>query len=363
MSDTMKLSFCVPLYNRADSVTTCVESLIAQTLPADQYEIIVVDDGSTDGGGESVERLFAIRRFANGRVVRLDDNSGGASTPRNVAVGLARGDLLFFVDSDDYVCPDLAERVCDYAQWHGSDVIYVKYGQVGEGLVPAKGFAEHGDLPQADIIKDKLLYATMVHKGFRRSEWLRLGLAFDPMVQVYEDMLVTVRFLVGTVVHSILADKEYYWFVNRATDRLHAASQPLTTTFQVYAATIDAIINSCLDEPYRMEAAAIIVNRVMRHGPAACHPYLDRHCPASETTGWMALWRDLLAHLPIAADRFVSPDLRNQVTALRRGNVTMTRWAVWIEGLSGTNRTLSRLLRRVYRGLVGWCWRTKPNPR
>jgi len=345
----MKISFCVPAHNRAESVVTCVESLISQTMPADEYEIIVVDDGSTDGSADVVELLFAERGFGNGRVVRLPTNSGGASVPRNEAARLAVGDYLFFVDSDDYVTSDLAERVWACAQENDSDLIYVKHGQVGEGLVPAKGFAERGSRGRADIIGDKLLYATMVHKAFRRSEWVRLGMRFDPRIRVYEDMLVTVQFLFGTSVHSVLADKEYYFLVNREEVRLHDADQSLETTFELYAAVLDAILGSGLRErTYQLNSAATIINRIMRFGPASSHPYLGRTCPDSEVARWMGLWSGLLAHLPRAADRFVSARLRNQVRGLRLGRVGVVRRAVWIEDLRGRHRTLSRVLRRVY---------------
>lgn len=355
----MKLSFCVPVYNRAESLATCLKSLVGQTLAADDYEVIVVDDGSTDGSADVAERVFAESQFGHGRVIRLPENTGGASTPRNVAVEHASGDYLFFVDSDDYVAPELAERVCVYAGENSSDLVYVKYGVVGEGLIPPKVFSSRGSLPQADIIENGLLYATMVHKGFRRSEWLRLGLGFDPGVRVYEDMLVTVRFLFGTSRVSVLADQEYYFFVNHGDDRLHHAEQSLECTFGLYADVLDAIMASDLgDDSFRSHCAAIIINRIAQHGPASGHPYLSRSLPKAEARRWMGLWRGLLAgHLPLDADRFLAPKLYNEIRSLRRGNLTAARIAVWIEDIRPAHPTPSRILRRLFRTITTIMWK------
>lgn len=347
----MKLSFCVPVYNRADRISVCLESLVDQTLPADDYEIIVVDDGSTDGSAEAATRFFEHRGFSHGYVHRLSENSGGASVPRNEAVRHARGNYLFFVDSDDHVSPDLAARVTSYATDNASDLVYVKYGVDGEGLIPPKAFSSHGNLPQADIVRDGLLYATMVHKAFLRSAWVRLGLAFDPGIRVYEDMLVTVKFLFGTKNHSVLADQEYYFFVNHGAGHLHDSTQPLETTFRLYAEVLDTILASSLgDETYRLTCAAVIINRIARHGPASVSPHLSDSLPAQDVREWLGLWHSLLAsHFPVGADHFVAPPLLNTIRSLRRGNLTAVRISVRIEALHTTHPTLSRVLRRLFR--------------
>ena len=347
----MKLSFCIPVYNRVDRIGACLESLIEQTLPEDEYEIIVVDDGSTDGSTRVVTELFDKRSFRHGYVHHLPKNSGGASVPRNEAVRHARGDYLFFVDSDDYVSPDLAQRICSFAEENSSDLVYVKYGVVGEGLVPPKAFSAHGNLPRADIVRDGLLYATMVHKAFRRSEWERLGLAFNPDIRVYEDMLVTVKFLFGTQTCSVLADQDYYFFVNHGGDHLHDVKQPLETTFELYSDITDTIMASTLSLDYRLRCVAIILNRIARHGPASVAPHMSDS--RKEARGWLSLWYELLAyHCTKEADRFLAPDLFNQIRSLRRGNLTAVKIAAWIENLHNSRPTMSRVLRRLFRYII-----------
>ena len=93
MAGHRSISVVVPSYNRAQLLPRTLETILAQTSPAE--EIIVVDDGSTDGSPDMVREVF------QGRVrVQVIPNSGDASA-RNVGVSLATGDLVAFCDSDD----------------------------------------------------------------------------------------------------------------------------------------------------------------------------------------------------------------------------------------------------------------------
>lgn len=97
-------SLIVPTYNRADILAQTLPALLNQTVPADRYEIVVIDDGSTDRT-EEVARSFTethlkYHRFAN----------GGRSIARNRALAVARGDLLVFVDDDAFVSREFLEE-------------------------------------------------------------------------------------------------------------------------------------------------------------------------------------------------------------------------------------------------------------
>ncbi|MGW2058030.1 glycosyltransferase family 2 protein [Streptomyces sp. NPDC001840] len=97
---TARVSVVIPNYNYARTLELCLNSLAAQTLPP--YEVIVSDDASTD---DSVE---VARRF-DCRVLRAERN-GGVSAARNAGAAAARGDILFFLDSDQALTPDSLEN-------------------------------------------------------------------------------------------------------------------------------------------------------------------------------------------------------------------------------------------------------------
>jgi glycosyltransferase involved in cell wall biosynthesis len=94
----MKISALIPTYNRRDFVQRAVRSILAQTVPVD--EIIVVDDGSTDGTAEEVERAFGDRV----RVVRQVNQ--GVAAARRRAILESKGEWVAFLDSDDEWTPD-----------------------------------------------------------------------------------------------------------------------------------------------------------------------------------------------------------------------------------------------------------------
>ena len=99
------ISVIVPVYNIMDYLPRCVQSLRRQTYR--NLEILLVDDGSTDGTGQLCEQLAA----QDGRIRVLHKENGGTSSARNLGIENARGKFLGFVDSDDYVEPDMYMRL------------------------------------------------------------------------------------------------------------------------------------------------------------------------------------------------------------------------------------------------------------
>ena len=98
-----KISVIVPVYNSIDCLEKCVRSICAQTY--ENLEILLIDDGSTDGTDKLCDKLAVEDR----RICVYHKKNGGASSARNMGIGLAAGAYLGFVDSDDYIEPDMYE--------------------------------------------------------------------------------------------------------------------------------------------------------------------------------------------------------------------------------------------------------------
>ena len=114
----MKLSVIVPVYKAEAYLKTCVDSLLGQTLP--DMEIILVDDGSPDRSG-AIMADYAAAYPDKIKTLTLDN--GGQGRARNHRLSLATGTYMGFVDSDDWVEPDMYETMCRTADEQNADVV------------------------------------------------------------------------------------------------------------------------------------------------------------------------------------------------------------------------------------------------
>lgn len=108
------VSIIVPVYNRADYLPDCIRSIQAQT--HQNYELILIDDGSTD----ATPALCAELAEADPRIVVLSGSHAGVSAARNLGLDAAKGDFVFFVDSDDAIHPLLLETLVTGMLEHGA---------------------------------------------------------------------------------------------------------------------------------------------------------------------------------------------------------------------------------------------------
>jgi len=98
----MKLSIIVPLFNKELYIERCLKSLLAQDLPQYQYEIIIVDDGSTDAGGSIALNYTEMHT----NVYCFQQQNKGIGASRNRGLDFAKGVYVYFMDSDDYLAED-----------------------------------------------------------------------------------------------------------------------------------------------------------------------------------------------------------------------------------------------------------------
>jgi len=122
------LSIIVPVYNILEYLPRCVESLTTQTYQ--NLEILLVDDGSTDGTGELCDRLAG----EDTRIRVLHKENGGSSSARNLGISQAKGEYLGFIDSDDYASPEMFECLYEGVRKYG-----VKIAQVGRDEIDIDG--------------------------------------------------------------------------------------------------------------------------------------------------------------------------------------------------------------------------------
>jgi len=111
------ISVIVPVYNVEKYLERCVKSILLQTY--DRLEIILVNDGSKDGSGKLCDELAK----GDPRIVVLHKENGGASSARNAGLDLAHGEYIGFVDSDDWIAPDMYEYCLRAIDAHDAQVV------------------------------------------------------------------------------------------------------------------------------------------------------------------------------------------------------------------------------------------------
>lgn len=124
--ETKKISVIVPVYNSIDCLERCVQSICAQTYS--NLEILLIDDGSTDGTDRLCEQLS----LEDSRIRTYHKKNGGASSARNVGIKLASGEYLGFVDSDDYIEPYVYEELMKALVKSGHQVAQISRDEVDE---------------------------------------------------------------------------------------------------------------------------------------------------------------------------------------------------------------------------------------
>ena len=121
-----KVSICIPTHNRKEYLKETIDSILAQTYK--DYEIVIVDDGSTDGTEEMIKNLDYPTTY------HWQQNAGDAAA-RNKLIKLAKGDYISFIDSDDLLMPDAIERMVHAMQAETEDVVvygsYYRIDQAG----------------------------------------------------------------------------------------------------------------------------------------------------------------------------------------------------------------------------------------
>lgn len=140
----MKLSIIVPVYNVAPYLRKCVDSLLAQDIT--DYEIILVDDGSTDNSGAIADELvdaFRLSPLASRLEMKvIHQANAGLSAARNTGIAAAYGNYILFVDSDDYLHPNTLGTLLEQAERDNLDVLRFRYQNVkenGEVFIPHEG--------------------------------------------------------------------------------------------------------------------------------------------------------------------------------------------------------------------------------
>ncbi|TDE46255.1 glycosyltransferase family 2 protein [Nonomuraea mesophila] len=332
--DEVDVSVVIPVHNCRAYLDLCLTAALIQRV---KKELIVVDDGSTDGSGELLD-LYASHHPSTVKVIHVDA-SGGAGRPRNVGLEHATGRYVFFCDADDHLGPEALERMVAMADRNDSDIVLGKV--VGHGRrAPVSMFQQSAD--RVELGEGNVYNSLCCFKLFRRDLLERHLIRFGEGMRVGEDILFTVHAYCHAGVISVVADYDCY----------HLMARPDGTSIMQQAGSRDPLAwLAMIREPIRLMAAHI------EPGPLRDH-LLRRHFRLDVFTQLGAAFldsddvrrKDIAREVAALCDEWYTPGVHERLNSIDRQRAT---------ALDDIDR-LVRLARiesaTVRRRLTGVCW-------
>lgn len=225
-----KISIIVPVFNTEKYLQKCVESILTQTYS--NIELILVDDGSTDESGFMCDQFTAI----DSRVIVLHKGNGGQATARNIALDIATGGYIGFVDSDDYIFPDMYTTMINSMKKNSADIaVCARYNVYEDGRkTEVFSLGDQLVMDSKEAIKRLFTYRSIdsspCDKLFRRE-------LFDdirfPVGYVCEDVDVVYQLFcrANRIIHC---GQPFYCYLQRQGSTAHASFNEKTKGLEIY---------------------------------------------------------------------------------------------------------------------------------
>ena len=247
-----KISVIIPVYNTESYITRVIESVIAQMFI--DYELILVDDGSTDASGEICDRFAA--KYS--RWVRVEHTENhGVSAARNNGIDLATGEWITFIDSDDYILPQYLQNLYNNAEKYNSDFVMTGIVRRYEEK-PIEDVVR--EWPECVVTRDEIekLYEQEImqyQKGpviklFKREILNNHGIRFDERLSRGEDALFVYTYLLHCQIMSV-ASGAYYVYCLRDGSLMSQIMAPFQTELYGYERMKRVLLNLTeISHPY-----------------------------------------------------------------------------------------------------------------
>lgn len=289
------ISIIMPVFNAENTVGRTISSILNQSMQ--NFELIIVDDGSTDG------TAGVCAQFDSGKIVCCRQENAGPSAARNTGLAMARGSLICFVDADDTVREDYLQVLSDCIE--GADLAVCAYNEVTDEGIPAADIpdspwtaetpqapdtAKTAETPEAscrtetaDSLMERILHDDTIggflwNKIFRKSLIDRGGLAFSKNIFVGEDLLFVEQYLAGCHTVRITDQKLYNYFTSG--DSISSAMNEKTLTLLRALEKISGLS----DRPSFAKAAAV---RYVRQFLSFAAYFPDRQCPPGRLSSFL----------------------------------------------------------------------------
>lgn len=208
MSQEIFVSIIVPVYDIEEYLVECIESILAQTWK--HFEIILVDDGSTDSSGKMCDE-YAEKYNC---IFVIHKKNGGLSSARNAGIDVARGNYLAFIDSDDVVHPDYLRELVNIVEKENADLVACdfcvgtscQWGETSEIKYDIRRDEDVLERMNDNDVVVTVAWNKLYHAKFFKEYNLRY-----PEGKIHEDMFLTPQILHCTNKMVITNQKLYFY--------------------------------------------------------------------------------------------------------------------------------------------------------
>lgn len=213
----MKVSLIIPVYNVENYLEKCLNSVKAQSFS--DFEVILVNDGSTDSSLSILERFAAENE--NFRLYTIENSGQGGA--RNFGLTKATGEYIAFLDSDDYIAKDCLERLVEAAEKENGDIVVcTSYDVKEDGTILAKAENNLADQTTSVFESPWLLFNRVAPWGKLFKKSLFGDLRFETRVW-YEDMRLIPKLYLNAEKITFIQDPLFY-YVQRAGSTMNNAN-------------------------------------------------------------------------------------------------------------------------------------------
>lgn len=275
--EKIAVSVIIPTYNSAKFIGVLLDSLARQSMSSDLFEVIVINDCSTDETEKVVSGYK--RKIKNLILLKTPHNTGNPIAGRNMGIDTAQGEYVYFIDHDDYLGDESLDRLYNAAKNWSSDVIFGRFVGVVNGK-PASdkvvSIFKHGDIPKVDPFIHPDITSTLApHRMFRRGLLVDKKIRYDANVKHGEDVYFVMTSFVNADVISVLTDYTYYYRVERQdggnlTNHQKTGHDYYTKNFKTFR-ILEEINKSPLNDEYKQQWAKLYLQRYLGHKGHASH--------------------------------------------------------------------------------------------
>ena len=222
MNQTPKISVIVAAYNAQKYIRRCLDSILAQTMS--DFEVIVVNDGSTDGMPAILDEYAA----KDPRVRGIHKPNGGVASARQAGLDAAKGEYTIHADADDWVEPEMLEEMYAAACANHSDMVFCDFYEIHKDQIKYNSQRpESHDRLTIFGQTFNILSGSLCNKLIKRTCFLDYQISFEQGVNYEEDKLVCLKILSHDIVVTYLEKAFYHYDLVQNSASLSSVGKPI----------------------------------------------------------------------------------------------------------------------------------------